>query len=213
MSDRKRALEDFIKNTRAHQMTVELDQGVHRSVYFGRPGSSPYHFRLNTWPGHLSISGDMGTYVFSRTEDMFGFFREKHGILSINPQYWHEKMQAQDKNSSAKVFSRDRFLERVKDHTDTFEIQLGEANKLRQEIKDHFDHSDVHDETSAYEAITDFRSSWGHEIEDWEGGCLDYGYNFLWVLYAIVWGIKKYDQLKDGNTQADHDRRVLAGEI
>jgi hypothetical protein len=32
-------------------------------------------FDVVTWPGHLSISGDMGCFVFTRVDDMFTFFR------------------------------------------------------------------------------------------------------------------------------------------
>ena len=97
MADQSR----FLRDVRDHKMIIELDQGVHRSIRFGRPGSSAYHFRLNTWPGHLAISGDMGSYVFSRTADMFEFFRDSAMTGRINPGYWHEKADAVDRNGGA----------------------------------------------------------------------------------------------------------------
>ncbi len=54
----------FLFDVREHQMTIELDQGVHRSILFKRPRSSSYHFRLVTWPGHLAISGDCESFTF-----------------------------------------------------------------------------------------------------------------------------------------------------
>lgn len=41
-----------------------------------------------TWPGHLSITGDVGGYTFCRLRDMFEFFRGGQ----INPGYWGEKL-------------------------------------------------------------------------------------------------------------------------
>ncbi|MCW1932648.1 hypothetical protein [Pararhodobacter zhoushanensis] len=213
MADRKDTLLSFLRDTRLHEMTIELDQGVHRSIRFGRPGSSVYHFRLTTWAGHLAISGDMGTYVFARHHDMFTFFRPVAGKLEINPQYWHEKMQAGCKYGSAKTFSDECFKSAVKDMTDRWETTLGEADDLRKEIADELLNGDCSNEHEAYELLRDFSSRDGHEFTDvGDYDLTDWSHGFLWALYAIVWGIKKYDQLKDGRTQADHDRRVLAGD-
>ena len=84
--------ESFLKDVSKHTMVVELDQGNHRSIFFGQPGTSNQHFCINTWRGHLCISGDMGCFVFSRTDDMFSFFRDE--VLIIHESYWGEKLQA-----------------------------------------------------------------------------------------------------------------------
>lgn len=95
--ERERALKAFA----GHVMTIEHDEGVFRSIRFGRPGSSAYHFRLVTWPGHLAISGDIADYIFARTHDMFEFFGKGDGPddwaqmpLEINPHYWAQKCTA-----------------------------------------------------------------------------------------------------------------------
>src|SRR5690348_13144744 len=93
----------FLKDVSTHEMIVIRDDGANRHIRFKRPGTSCMYFDLITWPGYLCYTGDMGTYVFSRLEDMFEFFRtdrdynkRKGRELSINPKYWGEKLQAVD---------------------------------------------------------------------------------------------------------------------
>lgn len=199
---------DFLRDVRSHVMTIEMDQGSHRSIHFGRPGSSVYHFRLNTWPGHLAISGDMGSFVFARTSDMFEFFRDENMTGSINPGYWHEKLQAQDKHGGAKRFSQERMASAVRDHAADWEVRLGDAAKIQGEVDELAD-GEFSNEHEASEAIRDFESSNGHHFYDFEPDLRDWDHGFLWCLRAIVWGIKRYDLVKERRTQADHDRRVL----
>lgn len=67
--------ETFLADVAAHQIHVLRDDGVHRHIRFKRPGTYCMQFDLITWPGYLCYTGDMGTYVFNRLEDMFEFFR------------------------------------------------------------------------------------------------------------------------------------------
>lgn len=213
--DRDQILSDFIRATRRHQLTIENDTGVFRSLYLGQPGTGADHWRLTTWPGHLSISGDRGTYVFSRTRDMFEFFRAIAGKLEINPQYWAQKLEASDTHGrGVKVFSEALFREAVNRDMGEWDVRLSDAEKIRGEVEDHLRWADIPDQRAAHEAIRDFESTDGHQFTDfWEHDLTEWSYSFLWALYAIVWGIKLYDQAKEGRTQADHDRRVLEGAL
>ena len=87
MADVRRRFPEEVNN---HKLTILQDDGVHRCLLFKNPSSSNYYFYINTWPGHLCISGDMGCVVFCRLEDMFEFFRGDNG--KINPGYWAEKI-------------------------------------------------------------------------------------------------------------------------
>ncbi|MCB5411511.1 hypothetical protein [Pseudogemmobacter faecipullorum] len=200
----------FLRDVCGHQMTIELDQGVHRSIRFGRPGSSCYHFRLNTWPGHLAISGDMGGYIFSRTSDMFAFFRDVEMTGQISPQYWAEKAEAVDRQGGPKRFSLEKLASAVRHDAGEWQVRLGDADKIRAEV-DGLATSDFSNEHEAHEAIRDFEASDGNTFADFDASLRDWDHNYLWLCRAIVWGIKQYDLLKEGRTQADHDRRVLAG--
>ena len=94
--------QQFLEYVADHQINIIKDDGVNRFVRFRRPDSTSYWFDLITWHGYLCISGDCGTYVFSRTEDMFGFFKMRDGdfnkkkdrLLNINPGYWGGKLEA-----------------------------------------------------------------------------------------------------------------------
>lgn len=91
----------FLKTVEGHQMTSLQECGLHRHFRFRNPQKSAYWFDLITWPGFLCVTGDCGSYVFSRVEDMFAFFREEQnpeGELQINPDYWSEKLEAQNCN-------------------------------------------------------------------------------------------------------------------
>lgn len=178
---------EFEKDTAEHKMTVENDNGVHRSLHFGKPGTMVYYFRINTWPGHLCISGDMGTYVFSRLEDMFEFFRGE----GINPQYWSEKIQAES------IFGRGV----MEYKPDTLKATLkdwlkgrDDADKILEEVEPYLD-----DHYSADEAIRAIYNckDMGDFITDIGPNCYkDYTSHYLWCCKAIVWAIGVYDAEK-----------------
>ena len=75
MKDHECTEQRFLDDVKNHQISIIKDDGLHRFIRFKRPDSTSYWFDLITWPEFLCISGDCGTYVFSRTEDMFKFFR------------------------------------------------------------------------------------------------------------------------------------------
>jgi hypothetical protein len=60
--------------TLRHELTVMHDDGNYRNLMFRNPASSFYWFSLATWPGHLAFTGDVGSWLFRRATDMFGFF-------------------------------------------------------------------------------------------------------------------------------------------
>jgi hypothetical protein len=98
-----------------------MDNGVYRHLKFSK-GSFDQSFDIVTYPWHLVYSGDMGTYVFNRLEDMFQFFRTKPNgdkdKLHINLSYWGEKLEAVDRagiESGYRVFSPDKMKESIEE--------------------------------------------------------------------------------------------------
>lgn len=180
-----------MKILQEHIMTIENDSGLHRCLFFGKPGSSDYHFRLITWPGHLAISGDMGDFTFSRIDDMFDFFRGGR----ITPRYWGEKLVSTSCFGGHDKFSWDKFAEEFREHMlkilpegidrGAAEGRIGEALSWVEP-----------DEFGAVELVR----KWNTDNEDWEHdwhGLPDGkapSYHFLWCLRAIVWGIEQYDK-------------------
>lgn len=117
MAKTEPSVETFTKDISTHAMTVLLYNGLYRHAKFKKPTDSWHHwFEIITWPGCLTINGDMGTWTFSRIEDMFSFFRCRNG-LSINPAYWAEKLQSGSSGGyrQAKEFSMEDFSERLLD--------------------------------------------------------------------------------------------------
>ncbi len=118
--------ESFLKDVSKHSMEILLDNGVYRHLRFTNNGSNVMRFDIVTYPGHLVYSGDMGSFVFSRLNDMFEFFRtgnREDGKLSINLGYWSEKLESVDRGDSNqsngyKEFSSERFKFTVNEHVD-----------------------------------------------------------------------------------------------
>lgn len=90
--------ERFAENTKDHVLTVQHDDGLYKHLLIKAPGSSFYWYEIITWPGCLTISGDMGTWTFRRDTDMLAFFRANPDRqlghdYRINASYWAEKLQ------------------------------------------------------------------------------------------------------------------------
>jgi hypothetical protein len=105
--------ERFRNDTAKHELTILHDDGLYRHLRFRQPapGMNWYWFDLITWPGCLTIRGDLGdSYTFARLPDMFEFFRGKR----INPHYWSEKLDRG--RNSAKEYSEALFRQLVIEH-------------------------------------------------------------------------------------------------
>ena len=200
----------FFRDTAKHSMRVLKDDGLYRHLRFSNDGSSVYRFDLITWPGYLAYVGDMGDYVFSRIDDMFCFFArrdDKDRELTINPGYWSEKVQAYCRDG-IKEFTKDKFIEVIDDLATEFvdshfsdhdpDDDSDEAGPddflaaVQDEVKDN-----AGDQESAYDAASNFEWDGTRIFDDfYEHDLTDYTLRFEWCLWAIVWGIKQYDQSK-----------------
>ena len=195
--------ESFLADVKNHSMTIENDNGLFRSVFFGVKGSCNQHFRLVTWPGHLAISGDMGDFVFARTTDMFEFFGGECG--SINPSYWGEKLQAVSVFGGYKKFDWDAFVEDLVHTLHTFNDHHS-LESIRATVEELCD-SIENDEPGAIGLIRDWDDD---ETELYLDPC-DLGqskkhtYQYIWCLYAIVWGISQYIDATQGAAEQGSD--------
>lgn len=209
--------ERFERDIAKHQMTIVRDDGVDRHIRFRKSdGDSCYWFEILTWTGALLIRGDCGTYVFSRTTDMFKFFRTDRGNdpkkLYINTGYWAEKLQAVSCDGygrgAAERFSESSFKQHVKEQVDSHlegrETTAEQRAELWRDINDEvFAYvEDGHEET-AFHRLMDFESKdFPSLFEDcWEWRCKEYTFKFLWNLYAIAWAIRQYDAARSMTEQ------------
>jgi hypothetical protein len=162
-----------------------------------------------TWPGFLAYSGDMGCFVFSRLNDMFGFFRndKDRKELQINPSYWGEKLQAVDRDGyhpGYKEYSPEKFKDLVEDHVkewiEDYEITGDVLDELYATVKVEVLNFADDGEYKAHEVLRDYSFHLDEERElefsdTWEWDLKDYTYRYIWCLYAIVWSVQKYDAL------------------
>lgn len=202
----------FLRDVSMHQMQIIRDDGVHRHIRFKAPASYCGHFDLITWPGYLCYTGDMGTYVFSRLEDMFEFFRtDREHIrlrdghtLAINPGYWGEKLEAADKCDGFKKWSEEKFKKRA---TEDFEEWISDCDLSdddKEEARQQFN-DDVIDQLGwcgkeeSYRNMIDFAFDGDNPFQDWwEVNTDEYSFRFIWCCYALAWGILKYDDAREG---------------
>lgn len=195
--------EQFLKDVANHQITINLDQGVYRDITVAKPNSVDMHFNITTRPGYLMFTGDMGSFTFSRLQDMFKFFRKEE----INPGYWEEKLAACDSRCSAKEFSPELVKEILMDHLNEHLAEIDTGN---------YD-SDMYQSNEAIAAIRSLigtaedneqhfyneLGSWDDSVNGgvdmdcwWEWDFKDFTYHYIWCCYAIVHAIKLYDEVK-----------------
>ncbi|MHC6175449.1 hypothetical protein [Glutamicibacter sp. X7] len=189
----------FAVNFDKHEMTILHDEGLYRHVRFKNPEHGFYQFDLITWPGYLTITGDIGSYTFSRVEDMFTFFTGY-----INTSYWAQKLQngAEGGRRQVKKYNEDAFKAwLLQDFWDySRDLEPCDARQwwetLREEVLDGF--VDTSTESTVLEAIDSIRASdvvpYGHYDDVWESaeGWRVYDFHFELCLAAIVTGIRTY---------------------
>ena len=185
----------FLSDVANHQLTIKLDNGLHRHLVFrAKTNSWNMWFEIVTWPGSLIVHGDMGSWTFSRLEDMFQFFRDDK--LRINPHYWAEKLQQgfHGGRDAARVFSEDFFKQRLLEQLTEYYALEGDQLKTVTEAL----HEDVLNQDGKYDlliAARDFKSGkFQFDTCELPSG-KQYAYHFIWCLYAIVWGIQQYDSM------------------
>ncbi|MDN6867327.1 hypothetical protein QO202_04635 [Aeromonas caviae] len=190
------ALRDFQRDTATHTMRVHRDDGLYRHIEFSNGGSSVYRFDLITWPGYLTICGDMGTWTFSRTSDMFEFFG---GNLEkgINPRYWGEKLQlgaAGRRDEICMEFDEESFRSGLREWLTEYQEENDSADAIASTINKLCEES-YSNEHQACQAL--FDSDIPNSYDLMEGLTMKrYSHHYLWILHAIVWGIGCYNVAK-----------------
>ena len=190
--DNKKQPESFLTDVAGHAMAVMQDNGVYRHLRFRKPASSNMWFDLVTWPGNLAIRGDMGTWVFSRVEDMFTFFRSRDRQLRINESYWCEKIESESRfGGPSRKFAPDLFKANVLSALDGYDLGGYEKEEIVAVLQEEV--FALEDEPSARAALADFEYNKFSFQDTWEINGQGYAYHFIWCLYAIVWGIQQYE--------------------
>jgi hypothetical protein len=186
------------QNLETHKMTILQDSDSVRRVHFQREdGRFVYSFDLITWPDYLCVTGDMGCYVFSRIEDMFEFFRGD----GISPNYWAEKLQSDCKRDGWREFNPEAFEESIRQDFEKWDFASEEEKEdVWSEIEMDVLSQDGHD---IYHGVQTFDSSYGDYrfnpdfFVDGGSGWYRPTLSYLLCLWAIIHGIKMYDEHKE----------------
>ena len=179
--------EKFLEEVKDHQVKILKDDGLYRHLLVKQPNTICQSFNIVTTPNHLFYYGDMGSFSFSRTEDMFRFFRDD--TLRINEGYWAEKLQSVDRCSGYRQFSFELFKSNLMEYCQTDEQKIF--------MEDQLEYCDE-DEYGAMEFYRSFDCSNSHGItldDFWEYTHNQPSHRYLWCCYALVWAIQEYDKL------------------
>lgn len=141
-NDEAKLWQDFVSQTEEHQLTVLREDGLYRHMRMSAPGTSMWSWTVNTFPGYLTVVGDIADgYTFSRIEDMLNFFElgarswnyYADGAPCIDFRYWAEKLSG-GRSSNMRVYSQKSFLASVTDIMEQDEdLGLEMENEIRAE--------------------------------------------------------------------------------
>lgn len=210
--EQSEVLKGFLENVEHHEINVKAACDGFKHVSFKQKESREYWFELATWPGQLTFTGDIGTYVFRYRGDMFACF-EQTSEEEISPGYWIEKCVAAPVSGGLREFSRAAWLEEV-------DFAIGEIIEYVEERGDEGGLEEVALDSLREEARTLFAEAKSHDdfimigrnfkwVDwhgnarvpfDWPDGTENNGYSrrYLWALFAIAWGIDKYRSYTTG---------------
>ena len=100
-----------------HETITLFEDGLYRHYRVNLP--EPWSWvEIITWPGHLTITGDMSsTYVFARETDMLrDFFQAARGI---SYGYWAEKLTIRNAHAAIHEWDEEKFAEDVRQLIDS----------------------------------------------------------------------------------------------
>lgn len=200
----------FLKQVAGHEMKVHGNNGLYRHVLFKSENNSRYWFEIVTWPGVLVIRGDLGSFMFTRIEDMIDFFNhDNFGLPSTkspNFGYWAEKCVAQDKDGirefSLKLFQSNA-LEAITSALESAFVSGALRKACLEQFQDDVLDIHFHSEYEAQVAINDFEFDVEGETiqmtDFYEYKNQDYTYSYTWCCYAIAWACKQIKDFQEQN--------------
>lgn len=166
-----------------HQITQRLDQGMFRSWRCQRPGSWNLGFDVTTTPGALIVSGDLGTLVVERCEDMEDMIAWARGAIG-DIHYFASKVSREIPTEgfdleAAREAVREGLKEAIADGYDR--ERIGRWRSLLGELSG-MDAS----EPNEWEVEKKIFCSGLYDGVDWPN-CRNWRSRFLWQREALKW--------------------------
>lgn len=206
MTNEQLVRERFAKDVAEHVITIKHSHGLYRHYRCQRPRSWCMGFDIVAWPGSLCYTGDMGDYLFQRTDNMVEFMRTavrdrgyaaqkcvtKHDIKEWREDLFRKALA--DRLKEAKTI-------RVMRHGSFRDESV--LDKIREITAAYDEYSSQHDAVKAM-----------YESGLWDGcdlpECTDYTHAFLWCLHAIQWFCEHVHEAKEKPRERYASRRVVA---
>jgi len=193
----------FLEGIKNHKMKIIKDDGLYKHLRFKAPDTYCMYFDIITYPGGLLYTGDAGTFVFSRIEDMIDFFRNDKKELLINPCYWAEKVKAESiSGGGIKEFDSEIWKKRIIEYWEEYyedDIDSEKAQITLSEIHENIFHGESSEwywVSTIYNAdFTDKRFA-GWDLFESLGDGKKYTWHYLWCCYALSWAVIQYDNNK-----------------
>lgn len=193
---------NLLANTKRHELQVLHDDGLYRHLRFKEPGTTIWYFDISTWPGSLTIRGDIGKgYTFTRADDMIAWFTHNRAPGTINAQYWAEKLEASCQ--TARRYEHDAFHSSGRVDIEAWDLSHDDQERALSEWQEAVDACDPWP-TAALECAGEFRfvdsAGTAHQFADvgeWELD--DWDFHFLLACHAIHHASLKYLEMRDAS--------------
>lgn len=221
-----RDLARFRRDTRNHRMTIRKDDDLYRHITVAAPGTSNMHFNITTVPGFLIYTGDMGSFTFSRTADMFKFMAIDWDRETpvIDYRYWAEKCVAENKNGGVTEYDPDTLMDLAvslfRQHDFPEGTRMDAWSEFREDVLERVGDDEREDIARiaefGYDVPGNHRDK--RKVEQpfldfyMDGPFRKHTVHFRWACWAIASTIRDYHRGGDRFTrQKAHDNAVLGG--
>ena len=176
--------ESFERDTRHHVLDVRHDSGDYKHLRWGRPKSSSYHVIVVTYPGGLTVFGDLGTFAFKRGLDLF---RVKAGN-----DYRAEKCTA----GAVWGWDQDAFQRRLDEYIPQWlkHCETADHPDLLHRIAEC---KNAVSESDGMYLLTSMAHTFALDTTDfWEGGFKRLSFSFEFICLAVATMAAEYDKRK-----------------
>ncbi len=213
MSNLERSRRAFLSGVSGHSVQCSSSQDDSGLVRVTARGDDFYAwFDIVAWGDTLTITGDMGTFVFRAhgASDMLDFFRRGS---DVNLPYWAEKVQAGNvkeldidtARQSLRDWAHDAFEPDRYDYPDDDYLIPGQieedhdakvADVMRAAEREVFGR-EILDERDVYEQLKDFTyegESPGADCYEWS--VTRYTDRYVWCCLAVRWAAQQVQLLK-----------------
>lgn len=178
-----------------HKIRMRLNQGMFRSWRCQKPETWCYGFDITTTPGALLVTGDIGTLVVERTNDMISW--ASSAVRSID--YFAQKVPHEIATEKfdievAKEWIGDEIAECRRNYAEAVEFMNTNAQKdFDEQLGKLSDLKITLDEYGEHGFITELADSGLVDGCDWPN-FKNYTSSFLWQREAVKWFIENMDK-------------------